>query len=128
MDGGNPPTGAAEATVLSRICPWLRPSLRLLADVTYVSDSRCLCPYKAPELTVAGAGNARAALARRLYNQQLSRVRQKVEHAFSRLKHTFRLLQAQWQMPLSRLPSAFRAAALLTNWLHRTRGLHNHCV
>jgi hypothetical protein len=123
VDGGNPPTGAAEASVLARVCPWLRSPLVLLADVAYTSDSRCLCPYKAPQLTIHAAGNAREALRRRLYNQQLSRVRKKVEHAFSRLKHTFRQLQAQWPMPLSRLPATFRAAALLTNWLHRTRGL-----
>jgi hypothetical protein len=123
VDGGNPPTGAAEASVLARVCPWLRPPLVLLADVTYSSDSRCLCPYRSPELAVAAAGTAREAMRRRLYNQQLSRVRQKVEHSFSRLKHTFRQLQAQWPMPLSRLPATFRAAALLTNWLHRTRGL-----
>lgn len=109
--------------MLARVCPWLRPSLMLLADVAYGSDSRCLCPYKAPELAVGAAGNEREALRRRVYNQQLSRVRQKVEHAFSRLKHTFRQLQLQWQMPLSRLPATFRAAALLANWLHRTRGL-----
>lgn len=107
-----------------RCCPWLRPGLRMLADVAYSGDSRCRCPYRAPELTIAAAGSARAALSRRIYNQQLSRVRQKVEHAFSRVKHVFRLLQAQWPMPLSQLPSTFRAACLLANWLHRTRGFH----
>ena len=57
VDGGNPPTGAAEATVFVRSCPWLRPGLRVLADVAYSGDtvSRCRCPYRAPELTVAAA-------------------------------------------------------------------------
>jgi histidinol-phosphate/aromatic aminotransferase/cobyric acid decarboxylase-like protein len=86
---------------------------------------RCRCPFKQPSLTVAAAaGSAAAALQRRHYNQRLSACRQRVEHAFSRMKKTFRQLQTVWQFPLHRLPAAFRAAALLCNWLQRERNLY----
>lgn len=124
MDAGNTPVGNSEMWAFRRSCPWLHPSLRMLADVAYSTDERCLCPYKAPSLTVEEAGSAAEADRRRQYNQQLSRVRQRVEHAFSRVKHTFRLLQAQWNYPLIHLPLAFRAACLLANWLLRTRDLY----
>lgn len=99
-------------------------SLRLLADVAYTYDDLCRCPYKAPYLTVEQAGSADEATRRRIYNQRLSRTRQRVEHAFSRLKHTFRLMQSTWNLPLDTLPDAFLAAALLCNWLHRERNLY----
>jgi hypothetical protein len=124
LDRGNTPVGSSENVAFIRCAPWLRPSLKLLADVAYSSDPRCRCPYKAPQLTIEAAGSAGAALRRRTYNQQLSSERIKVEHAFSRLKHTFRLLQHSWNMPLAQLPDTFRAAALLCNWLARTRNLY----
>jgi hypothetical protein len=125
VDSGNTPVGSSENIAFVRCCPWLRPSLKILADVAYTADSRCLCPYRAPDLTVTASGSLAESMRRRYYNQRLSRSRQRIEHAFSRLKHTFRQLQAQWNMPLSQLPSAFRAAALLCNWLHRTRNLYS---
>lgn len=117
--------GCSENIAFYLSCPWLRPGLKLLADVAYVRDERCVCPYKKPELTAEAAGSVREAAKRRRYNQRLSACRIKVEHAFSRLKHTFRLLQSTWQLPNAQLPRTFRAACLLCNWLSRTRRLYN---
>lgn len=126
VDDGNTPVGATEQIAFARSCPFLHPSLFILADVAYSQDSRCRTPYRAPELTVEIAGSAAEAARRRIYNQQLSSSRQKVEHAFSRVKHTFRQLQGTWTYSLSSLPLAFRAACLLCNWLARTRGLYRY--
>lgn len=126
VDTGNTPVGNSELAAFSRVCPWLRSSLHLLADVAYVSDSRCRCPYKAPLLTVESAGSFAAAQKRRAYNQRLSSTRQRVEHAFSRMKHTWRMLQSSWHFPLDQLPRTVRAAALLCNWLLRNRDLYNN--
>lgn len=126
VDHGNAPVGTSENIAFTLCAPWLRPSLRLLADVAYTSDSRCRCPFKAPQLTVEAAGSAGEARRRRRYNQRLSSARQRVEHAFSRLKKTFRCMQASWDKPLDTLPRAFRAAALLCNWLARKRNLYTY--
>lgn len=126
VDLGNTPVGSSEAIAFCKLCPWLRPTLRILGDVAYTSDSRCRVPYKSPQLRVANAGSAAEARRRQRYNQRLSSSRQRVEHAFSRLKHTFRLLQTTWNMPLSQLPRTFRAACLLCNWLARTRNLYTY--
>lgn len=125
IDHGNYPVGSSENIAFCLLRPWLRPGLKLLADVAYTGDSSCRVPYKAPQLTVEAAGSAAEAARRRAYNQQLSSQRQRVEHSFARIKKTFRLLQSTWQLPLDQLPRTFRAAALLCNWLHRTRNLYS---
>ena len=102
--------------------PWLRPQLKLLADVAYKHHSRCRCPYKAPEMTVDAAGSADEARRRRAYNVLLSSERIKVEHAFGQLKRTWASMHETWKMPRSALPRAFRACALLCNWLNHQRG------
>jgi hypothetical protein len=61
---------------------FLRPGLFLMGDVAYVNDERCKTGYKAPQLDPARVGAAEAAR-RRLYNQHLSALRIRVEHAFS---------------------------------------------
>jgi hypothetical protein len=59
-----------------KMCPWLRPSLRILANVAYRKDSGCICPYMAPELTV---GSPAEAARRRAFNSRVSSNRQRVE-------------------------------------------------
>ena len=103
---------------------FLRQPLRLLADVAYHTDERCLTGFVERDMALPAAERAR----RMAFNARLSSERQKVEHTFARIKHTFRLLQTQWNMPLDRLPSTIRAAALLANWLHRKRGLGRNNV
>ena len=75
-------------------------------------------------MTVAAAGSPEEAARRRSYNQRLSSTRQRVEHAFSRLKRMFAVLHGTWNLDLQHLPHAVRAAALLCNWLARTRNLY----
>jgi hypothetical protein len=123
VDDGNTPLGCSELIALSRGCPFLHPSLRLLGDVAYHGDSRVRSPWRRPDLTVGKAGSSEAAEARRQYNMKLSKERVIVEHAFSRLKHTWRLLQVAWPYPMDELPRAVRAGCLLCNWLLRTRGI-----
>ena len=94
-----------------------------MGDVAYVNDERCVTGWKAPQMDPAVVGVA-VAHQRRRYNQRLSALRIRVEHAFSRLKHTWHLLEAVWNMPLSRLASTVRACALLSNFLHVNRDLH----
>jgi hypothetical protein len=103
---------------------FLRKPLRLLADVAYHNDERCQTGWVERDMAMPAAERAR----RMDYNARLSSERQLVEHTFSRVKHTWRLLQSPWNMPLSRLPATMRAAALLTNWLHRTRRLDRNNV
>jgi hypothetical protein len=125
VDWGNQPKGCSEVAAFYKARNmFLHPALFLLGDVAYRSDERCKTGYVAKELTVPVAGSAAEAARRRAYNVALSSARQRVEHAFSRLKHTFRLLQATWNMPLERLPKTFRACCLLANWLGRTRQLY----
>ena len=124
LDNGNTPKGPNEAGNLARIRPDLRPNLKLLADVAYQGDSMCRCPYRNPQLTVGAAGSREEAARRRLYNQRLSSSRQRVEHAFSRLKRMFAVLHGTWNLELDQLSKAMRAAALLCNWIGRTRGLY----
>jgi hypothetical protein len=124
LDGGNSPRGGSELAALVKARGvYLRPELFLLGDVAYVSDERVKTGWKAPQLNPAVVGAAVAAQ-RRLYNQRLSALRIRVEHAFSRLKHTWQLFEHAWKLPLSRLPSTFRAAALLSNYLAVHRGLY----
>ena len=125
VDWGNQSKGCSEVAAFYKArSMFLHPALFLLGDVAYRSDERCKTGYVARELTPAVAGSAAEAARRRAYNVALSSARQRVEHAFSRLKHTFRLLQATWNMPLERLPKTFRACCLLANWLARTRQLY----
>lgn len=124
MDAGNAPLGGSENAAFIRSCPYLVPGVRLLADTAYHSDARCVCPHRMPELTVEAAGSIEEAERRRRVNHRISSSRQLIEHQFSRVKHTFRQLQSQWQFPLSDLPAAFRAACLLANWLARSRHLY----
>ena len=125
LDGGNQPKGCSEVAAFYKARRvFLRQPLRLLADVAYHTDERCLTGYVERDMALPAAERAR----RMAFNARLSSERQRVEHTFSRIKHTFRLLQSQWNMPLERLPSTIRAAALLANWLHRTRGLGRNNV
>jgi len=124
LDGGNSPRGGSELSAMVKARRvFLRPGLFLLGDVAYVNDERCKTGYKAPQLDPARVGAAEAAR-RRLYNQRLSALRIRVEHAFSRLKHTWQLFQNEWKLPLDRLAPAFRACALLTNFLAVERDLY----
>jgi hypothetical protein len=126
VDEGNQPKGCSEVAAFYKARHmFLHPSLFLLGDVAYRSDERCKTGYVARELDAHAAGiTAAEAARRRAYNVALSSARQRVEHAFSRLKHTFRLLQASWPMAVERLPKTFRACCLLANWLGRTRQLY----
>jgi hypothetical protein len=124
IDAGNTPLGNSESGAFSLFVPWLRPNLRLLADVAYSSVNVCVCPWRRPDLTVAAAGSVAEAYRRKRFNQRLSSCRVRVEHQFSRLKHTFRILQSQWNLPLDQLPRCFFACVLLCNWLARTRNLY----
>lgn len=125
LDGGNQPKGCSEVAAFYKARHiFLRRPLRLLADVAYQNDERCLTGWVERDMALPAAERAR----RLAFNARLSSERQRVEHTFSRIKHTFRLLQSQWNMPLSRLPATMRAAALLANWLHRTRGLGRNNV
>jgi len=124
LDSGNSPRGGSELAALYKARGvFLRPGLYLMGDVAYVSDERCKTGYKAPQLDPARVGAAEAAR-RRLYNQHLSALRIRVEHAFSRLKHSWQLMQQAWKFPLERLPSTLRACALLANYLLVERGLY----
>lgn len=114
--------GTSEMIAFNLCMPWLRPQLKLLADVAYKHHSRCCCPYKAPEMTVAEAGSAAEAQRRRTFNQNLSSERIKVEHAFGQLKRTWASMHETWKMPRNALPQAFRACALLCNWINHQRG------
>lgn len=125
IDGGNPPVGNSESSVSPTLIPWIHSSLRILADVAYQQVNVCRCPFKKPQLTVAAAGGVAAAYRRRRYNQRLSACRIRIEHAFSRLKHTWCCLKSAWNLPLSQLPRTFEACCLLCNWLARTRNLHS---
>jgi len=128
IDGGNQPKGCSEVAAFFKARHvFLRQPLRLLADVAYRTDERCLTGYsKAAMRERIGRGyRLQNMLA---YNARLSSARMRVEHTFSRIKHTFRLLQSQWNMPIERLPATVRACALLANWLHRTRGLYDYDV
>ena len=125
LDGGNQPKGCSEVAAFYKARRvFLRQPLRLLADVAYHTDERCLTGFVERAMALPAAERAR----RMAFNARLSSERQKVEHTFSRIKHTFRLLQSQWNMPLDRLTSTIRAAALLANWLHRKRGLGRNNV
>ncbi len=125
VDGGNQPTGCSEVNAFYKARRvFLREPLRLLADVAYRADERCLTGYTERDMRGPVAERQR----RKAYNAALSSQRQRVEHAFSRIKHTWRILQSTWNMPLARLPATFRACALLANWLHRTRGLYRNDV
>ena len=75
-------------------------------------------------MTLAACGSEAEVQRRRTYNAQLSGARMRVEHTFSRIKLTFRLLQSAWNLDLARLAPTVRACCLLANWLHRTRRLY----
>jgi len=124
VDIGNSPRGSSEkgALYLARSV-WLQPGLMLLGDAAYRGDERVRTAYRGADLL---AGDVGAAVARRNseYNAVLHSCRVRVEHAFSRLKHTWQLLEARWNLPLYRLAPTFRACALLCNYLLRTRGLY----
>jgi hypothetical protein len=122
VDRGNTPLGSSEAMALAGADVFLMQDLRILGDTAYLSDKRCRAPYIAPEYDPARV-DAATCRARKEYNHRHSNARIRVEHAFSRVKHTWRLLQSQWRFPLARLPPTFRACCLLANWLHIERGL-----
>ena len=103
---------------------FLHPDLFLLGDVAYKLDTRCRTGYKNPELTIAKAGSAAEVDRRKAYNASLSSHRTRVEHSFSRVKHSWRLMQSTWNQPIASLPKAFRACCLLANWLRRKRNLY----
>lgn len=126
LDGGNAPKGCSEVAAFYKARHvFLRHPLRLLADVAYRTDERCLTGYTEHGLRQGAPGERNR---RKAFNAALSSQRQRVEHTFSRIKHTWRLLQSTWSMPIQRLPATFRACALLANWLHRTRGLYGNGV
>lgn len=100
---------------------WLRPDLFLLGDAAYHGDERVRTGYRGADLRATDVGAA-AAAANLRFNAELHSCRVRIEHAFSRLKVTWQLMQARWNLPLSRLAPTFRACALLTNYLARTRG------
>jgi hypothetical protein len=124
VDRGNTPLGSSEAMALAgaQHIP-LIPDLRLLGDTAYRSDERCLCPFNAREYDPARV-DAATCEQRKSFNHRHSNVRIRVEHAFSRLKHSWQLLAGPWRYPLHRLPDTFRACCLLANWLHIKRNLY----
>jgi hypothetical protein len=122
VDRGNTPLGSSEAMAFAGAGTFLMQDLRILGDTAYRSDKRCRAPFIAPEYDPARI-DAATCRARKNYNHRHSNVRIKVEHAFSRVKHTWRLLQSQWRFPLARLPPTFLACCLLANWIHIERGL-----
>jgi hypothetical protein len=123
VDIGNSPKGGSEnaALALARSL-FIRPDLFLLGDAAYRSDDRVKTAYGPNDLNPAIVGPGPAA-AHLLFNQRMHAVRIRVEHAFSRVKHTWRLMESQWRMPLERLAPTFRACCLLANYLLRVRGL-----
>ena len=94
-----------------------------MGDVAYTADDRVKTGWRGPDIDPARVGAA-VASQRRRYNQRLSSLRIRVEHAFSRPKHTWQLLQATWKMPLDRLALTVRACALLSNYVARSRNLY----
>jgi hypothetical protein len=100
-----------------------REGLSLLGDVAYTADSRVKTGWRGPDIDPARVGAVLAAQRRR-FNQRLSSLRIRVEHAFSRLKHTWQLLEATWSMPRDRLAPTVRACALLANYLVIERNLY----
>ena len=127
MDGGNQPRGCSEASAMYKSRKmFLHPDLFFLGDLAYVLDTRCRTGYKNPQLTIADAGSAAEVARRKAYNASLSSHRVRVEHSFSRVKHTWRLMQSTWNQPIADLPKAFRASCLLANWLRRTRNLYDN--
>lgn len=119
VDNGNTPTGTSEASALAAAPIFFTPGALLLGDSAYRHDARCMCPYVGADLQGPN-GPAHRSFGRRLSNQRI-----RVEHAFSRVKHTWRLLESQWQYSLDRLPKTFRAACLLANFLHVERKLYS---
>lgn len=125
-DDGNSPLGGNESVAFSRSTRdlFIRPDLYLLGDSAYAYDSRCRTGYRADNLDETKFDQEEIKR-RREYNVELSSIRIRVEHTFSRVKHTFRLLEQQWPFDLHRLAPTFRACCLLANWLHRTRNLYS---
>jgi hypothetical protein len=120
VDGGAPPRRQSDQSSLGRAHLILPSDIFILGDGHYHNDNRCKTPFRYDELSQV-SGSSRDRMLR--YNRSLRSQRILIEWIFSRIRGYFGIFDNKFTYDVRCLPTAFRAACLLYNYISRIRNV-----